>query len=168
MMYSFYKLATLLALVPLISASPVEHDLSLDKRALDTSSHCGQWDTVTATPYSLLLDQWGAGGASSGSQCANFVSQSGTTVAWKTTWTWVGGNGVKSFTNIQLNSGINKQLSAIKTMTVKTLIIPYLVWALIAYSIYSPRGSGRYHILAVSWLMLHMICLRPTPRVDRT
>ncbi|KAJ2987233.1 hypothetical protein NUW54_g9487 [Trametes sanguinea] len=34
----------------------------------------------------------------------------------KTTWTWTGGTGVKSFTNVQLNQGINKQLSAISSM----------------------------------------------------
>lgn len=120
------KVATLLALVPLSFASPVD----LDKRALDTSSHCGQWDTVTAAPYSLLLDQWGASGATSGSQCANFVSQNGNTVAWKTTWTWVGGNGVKSFTNVQLNSGLNKQLSSIKSMSVSAMSSSIPAWAL--------------------------------------
>jgi uncharacterized protein YbbC (DUF1343 family) len=43
---------------------------------------------------------------------------SGTTVAWKTTWKWVGGNGVKSYTNMQLNSGLNKKLSAISSIPV--------------------------------------------------
>ncbi|KAI0646322.1 concanavalin A-like lectin/glucanase [Trametes meyenii] len=103
-----------LAFLPLFaSAAPAE----LDARAsIDTSSHCGQWDTVTAGPYSLLLDLWGKDGATSGSQCANLVSLSGSTVAWKTTWQWTGGSGVKSFSNIQLNQGLNKQLSAIKSI----------------------------------------------------
>jgi len=78
----------------------------------------GQWDTVTAGPYSLLLDQWGKSGASSGSDCAQLTSFSGTTVAWKNPWNWVGGNGVKSFTNMQLNSGLNKKLSAISSIPV--------------------------------------------------
>ncbi|KAL0958812.1 hypothetical protein HGRIS_014131 [Hohenbuehelia grisea] len=108
------KLSALLLLVPFIAAAPAGELLA--RQSIDTSSHCGQWDTVTAGPYSLLLDQWGAGGASSGSQCASLTSFSGTTVAWKTTWNWQGGNGVKSFTNIQLNNGLNKQLSAIKSM----------------------------------------------------
>ncbi|KAI0635198.1 concanavalin A-like lectin/glucanase [Trametes polyzona] len=103
----------LLSLPLLTSAAPAE----LDARAnIDTSSHCGQWDVVPAGPYSLLLDLWGKDGATSGSQCANLVSLNGNTVAWKTTWQWTGGSGVKSFTNIQLNEGINKQLSAIKSM----------------------------------------------------
>ena len=91
-----------------------------DAAQLDTSSHCGQWDTVSASPYSLLLDQWGASGATSGSQCANLISLSGSTISWTTTWTWTGGTGVKSFTNIQLNDGINQQLSAISSMPVRT------------------------------------------------
>ncbi|KAI0674322.1 concanavalin A-like lectin/glucanase [Trametes maxima] len=107
-------LPLVLAFLPLFtSAAPAE----LDARAsIDTSSHCGQWDTVTAGPYSLLLDLWGKDGATSGSQCANLVSLSGSTVAWKTTWQWTGGSGVKSFSNIQLNQGLNKQLSAIKSI----------------------------------------------------
>lgn len=43
---------------------------------------------------------------------------SGTTLAWKTTWTWNGGTGVKSYTNIQLNAGLNKKLSAIASIPV--------------------------------------------------
>ena len=39
---------------------------SLEKR-LDTSSHCGQYDTVTAAPYELFLDLWGEGDATKGS-----------------------------------------------------------------------------------------------------
>lgn len=105
----------LLALPFLVSAAPAE----LEARAsIDTSSHCGQWDTVTAGQYELLLDQWGISGATSGSQCANLISLSGSTISWKTTWQWTGGSGVKSFSNIQLNQGLNKQLSAIKSMPV--------------------------------------------------
>ncbi|KAI0700315.1 concanavalin A-like lectin/glucanase [Cytidiella melzeri] len=108
-----------LALFPLflciVIASPTP--LELDSRAsIDTSSHCGQWDSVAAGPYSLLLDLWGESGATSGSQCSNVISLSGTTISWKTTWTWTGGSGVKSFSNVQLNQGINQQLSAITTM----------------------------------------------------
>ncbi|KAJ7678132.1 glycoside hydrolase family 12 protein [Mycena polygramma] len=107
-------LSALLLLVPFISASPTP---AVEERAtIDTSNHCGQWDTVVAGSYSLLLDQWGLSGASSGSDCASLTSLTGTTLAWKTTWTWTGGTGVKSFTNINLNSGINKQLSAIKSI----------------------------------------------------
>ncbi|KAJ6588949.1 glycoside hydrolase family 12 protein [Mycena capillaripes] len=114
-MLSFVKLSALLLLVPFVSSAPT----GVEERAaaaIDTSTHCGLFDSVTAGTYSLLLDQWGASGATSGSDCANLVSLTGTTLAWKTTWTWNGGNGVKSFTNINVNSGINKQLSAISSI----------------------------------------------------
>ncbi|KAJ7176684.1 concanavalin A-like lectin/glucanase [Mycena filopes] len=106
-MFALAKLSALLLLVPFIAASPTP----VEERAaaLDTASHCGQWDTVVATP-------WGLSGASSGSDCASLTSLSGTTIAWKNTWTWTGGTGVKSFSNINLNTGLNKQLSAIKSM----------------------------------------------------
>ncbi|KAI0343819.1 glycoside hydrolase family 12 protein [Trametopsis cervina] len=88
----------------------------MSRASVDTSSHCGQWDTVTAGQYTMFLDLWGESGATSGSQCSKIISLSGNTISWKTIWTWTGGNGVKSFSNIQLNQGINKQLSAISTM----------------------------------------------------
>jgi xyloglucan-specific endo-beta-1,4-glucanase len=107
------KFLSLLALaLPLaVSAAP-----AVERRQ---SQHCGQWDVVAVgSTYSLVLDQWGSSGATSGKDCASVSSTSGSNVAWSTTWNWVGGNGVKSFTNIQLNAGLNKQLSAIKSMPV--------------------------------------------------
>ncbi|KAF9044439.1 glycoside hydrolase family 12 protein [Panaeolus papilionaceus] len=113
-MFSKVKLISFVLLAPLALAAPAaEHDLA---KRQDTSQHCGQWDVVTAGPYSLLLDQWGKSGASSGQSCASITSLSGSTIAWKNTWNWQGGNGVKSYTNMQLNNGLNKQLSAIKSM----------------------------------------------------
>ena len=103
-------LAVLLPFLSFVFGSP-----TLDRRQLDTTSHCGQWDTVSADPYELLLDQWGISGAT-GSQCAQINSLSGNTIAWSTTWSWSGGSGVKSFTNIQLNDGVGVQLSAISSM----------------------------------------------------
>lgn len=137
----FFKpaLLALLPLVLLVAASPAPAELET-RATVDTSSHCGDWDTVTVGPYSLLLDLWGKGSASSGQQCANLVSLSGSTVAWKTTWTWTGGSGVKSFTNIQLNQGLNKQLSAISS-------IPVCPYQLVRHShankcFHRPLGSG--------------------------
>ncbi|KAJ3551741.1 hypothetical protein NM688_g4530 [Phlebia brevispora] len=112
----FLKVASIaLTFFPLFLASPTPSELSA-RASIDTSSHCGQWDTVTAGQYSLLLDLWGESGATSGSQCASLVSLNGNTISWKTNWTWTGGSGVKSFTNMQLNQGLNQQLSAISSM----------------------------------------------------
>ena len=122
------KLSLLVFFLPALSllslAAPApESESNADlvaRQTVDTSQHCGQWDTVTAGPYTMFLDLWGKDGASSGSQCSQITSLSGSTIAWKTTWKWVGGNGVKSFSNIQLNQGINKQLSQIKSMPVSS------------------------------------------------
>ncbi|KAG7095202.1 hypothetical protein E1B28_005978 [Marasmius oreades] len=114
-MLLLFKSVALITLLPFIYAAPVTEN-GLVKRQIDTSQHCGQWDTVVAGQYTLYLDQWGMGNAQSGQSCANLISLSGTTISWKNTWNWVGGNGVKSYTNVNLNNGLNKQLSAIKSI----------------------------------------------------
>ncbi|KAA1472626.1 concanavalin A-like lectin/glucanase [Dentipellis sp. KUC8613] len=101
-----------LLLPPLTAASP------LTRRQIDTSSHCGQWDTVAiaGTAYTLILDQWGLAGASAGSDCARVTGVSGGAVAWAANWTWTGGTGVKSFTNVGLDDGLNVQVGQISAM----------------------------------------------------
>ncbi|KIK57430.1 glycoside hydrolase family 12 protein [Collybiopsis luxurians FD-317 M1] len=111
-MFSSLKLPILLTLLPFVLSAPLTE---VEKRG-GSATLCGQWDTATSGNYELILDQWGLSGASSGSDCASITSLSGSTIAWTTSWTWVGGTGVKSFTNIQLNAGINRQLSAISTI----------------------------------------------------
>ncbi|KIP09316.1 glycoside hydrolase family 12 protein [Phlebiopsis gigantea 11061_1 CR5-6] len=111
----FPKLLLFAPLASLVLASPALTDLET-RASIDTSSHCGQWDTVTASQYELFLNLWGKANATSGSQCSSLVSLSGSTISWKTTWTWTGGAGIKSYSNIQLNKGINTQLSAISSI----------------------------------------------------
>ncbi|KAF8313632.1 concanavalin A-like lectin/glucanase [Clavulina sp. PMI_390] len=140
-------------------ASPIQADAVEERgleRRLDTSSHCGQWDTVAVgTEYILYLDQWGLSGGS-GSDCASLTSYSGTTVAWKTTWSWTTGTGgVKSYTNIAVNTNLNKQLSAISTMqsTWTWSQSTSSVVADIAYDLFtssSSGGSAAYEIMI--WL----------------
>jgi xyloglucan-specific endo-beta-1,4-glucanase len=88
--------STKLALLASLAASALAAPTAPEARAaaVDTSKHCGQWDTVAASPYTLELDQWGISG-SSGSDCAQITSVSGNTVAWKSNWAWTGGSGVK-------------------------------------------------------------------------
>jgi len=79
----------------------------------------GQWDTESELSgmYTLYNDLWGEGSATSGSQTTQMTSASGTTVAWKTTWNWQGGNGqVKSYANLGSNKGLGRQLSAISSI----------------------------------------------------
>ncbi|KZV98399.1 concanavalin A-like lectin/glucanase [Exidia glandulosa HHB12029] len=123
---------------------------------VDTANHCGQWDTVNTGPYTMYLDQWGISGAT-GSDCAQIQSLCGTTIKWTTTWSWSGGSsGVKTYTNINANTGLNKQLSAIKsipsTWTWSQTSTGTIV-ANIAYDLFTSStagGSNQYEIMI--WL----------------
>jgi len=148
------KLAFLLLLAPFVAAAPAE---SLETRqSIDTSTHCGPWDAVTAGQYTMYLDQWGMGNASSGQSCANLVSLSGTTLAWRNQWTWSGGSGVKSYTNVNLNTNLNKQLSAIKSISASwswSQSTSGSIVANVAYDLFtssSPGGSNANEIMV--WL----------------
>lgn len=111
-----FKLASLAVLASLLSSQVFSVPVDLEKRGVVLS---GQWDTESelSGTYTLYNDLWGMGSASSGSQQTQETSASGTTVAWKTTWNWQGGNGqVKSYANLGMNKGLGRQLSAIKTI----------------------------------------------------
>ncbi|KAF8481475.1 concanavalin A-like lectin/glucanase domain-containing protein, partial [Gautieria morchelliformis] len=118
--------------------------------------HCGLWDSVTAGPYALGLDQWGVSKTTSGWQCAQITSlNSGNLIAWTTTYNWRSSDGIKSFTNIQLNAGINKKLSAIKKMpaTWTWSMSSTSVVADVAFDLFtsnSPKGSNVNEIMI--WL----------------
>jgi len=152
-MFFAFKLSALILLLPLALAAPAT---DLEVRDADATTFCGQWDTSTNGNYELLLDQWGLSGATSGSDCASITSLSGQNLAWTTTWNWVGGTGVKSFTNIQLNTNINKQLSAIssiKTSWFWTINYSKTPVCDVAYDLFtanSPGGSATNEIMI--WL----------------
>jgi len=96
-------------LLPLVAAFP-----RLDARQSQTTV-CGQYDTVQWGSYSLLTDLWGLSGAT-GSQCSTINSVNNNVVDWSTTYSWSGKTSIVSYSNIQLNTGVNQQLSAITSM----------------------------------------------------
>lgn len=114
MKFSYSKTAFLVSLLPFVVAAPA-NELEA-RQSLDTTVYCGQWDSTTAGQYIMYLDQWGSSSATSGSDCSQLTSLSGTTIAWTNNWTWTGGTGVKSFTNIALNTGLNVQLSQVTSL----------------------------------------------------
>lgn len=88
-------------------------DSALEKRA---TTFCGSWGSQTAGPYTFYHNNWGAGAASSGSQCTTFNDLQSNTASWSTSWSWAGGSGsVKSYSNVALEK-VNKQLSAVSTI----------------------------------------------------
>jgi hypothetical protein len=121
--FRMFFLSFLLLLVPLVSSTSRRSMLRMHKahvRSVDTAPITGQFDSVNVGQYSLLNDLWGEYDAASGSQKSQITSLTGDYIAWTTTYTWVGGgpDQVKSFANIQLNDGINQQLSAISSLPV--------------------------------------------------
>ncbi|KAF8906906.1 glycoside hydrolase family 12 protein [Mucidula mucida] len=147
-MRSFLSIISAALLIPFISAAP---PAELAKRQ-DT----GQWDSVNLDDYILYLDQWGKDNANSGQACASITSVSGSSVAWTTTWTWSGGSGVKSYTNINAKNNINKQLSAISSIkstwawsqSTSGSIVSNIAYDLFTSS--SSGGSNEYEIMV--WL----------------
>lgn len=87
---------------------------TVEKR--DTTISCDAFGSLQTGGYTIYHNNWGASGATSGSQCTTFKSLSGSTVSWATSWTWAGGPyQVKSYSNVALEN-VNKQLSAVSSI----------------------------------------------------
>ncbi|CAE6444973.1 unnamed protein product [Rhizoctonia solani] len=118
-MVKFALAATLLALGSAISASPtpLQTEVSLEKRF---NVLRGQWDSekIGNGQYILYNNLFGRDqSGTSGSQTTQALSYSGTTIGWKTQYNWKGNpNNVKSYANVALQKGLNKRLSAIRTI----------------------------------------------------
>jgi xyloglucan-specific endo-beta-1,4-glucanase len=105
---------TIIAAVMAASAIATPTPVVIEKRA---TTMCGSWGTVATAGYTVYHNNWGAGKATSGSQCTTFNSvSSALSFSWSTSWTWTGGAGqVKSYSNVALEA-VNKKISAINTI----------------------------------------------------
>lgn len=157
--FKMFSLSFLLLLVPLVSCTSRRSMLRMHKahvRSVDTTPITGQFDSINAGQYSLLNDLWGEYDAASGSQTSQITSLNGNYIAWETAYTWTGGpDQVKSFANIQLNDGINQQLSAISSLPTdwQWSVSNTSVAADVAYDLFtswSPGGSNVNEIMI--WL----------------
>ncbi|KAG8807630.1 hypothetical protein FRC19_006414, partial [Serendipita sp. 401] len=75
------------------------------------------WGTYASGSFTVFQNLWGASAATSGSQCMNVNSVSGSTFAWDTTWTWAGGPyNVKSYDNVAYNIATGVQVSKITSI----------------------------------------------------
>lgn len=52
---------------------------------------CKAYKAYTEGPYTVYNNLYAKDAATSGSQCLGVDSLSGSTIAWHTSWTWVGG-----------------------------------------------------------------------------
>ncbi|TDL19683.1 glycoside hydrolase family 12 protein [Rickenella mellea] len=155
-------LSILLFAVYAVSATPVASDLQkaavekrLEKRGAILT---GQWQTESEANgyYTLFADLWGAG-SGTGSQSSQVTKTTGTTVSWWTKYSWSGGPyNVKSYSSISLNTGLNKQLSAIKSIP-STWHWSYTqatnVVADVSYDLWLSNSAGGSHTYEVMvWL----------------
>lgn len=77
---------------------------------------CDAFGSLATEGYTVYHNNWGAGQATSGSQCTTFNSVKNKSFSWSTTWSWQGGNiHVKSYSNVALEK-VNKKLSAISSI----------------------------------------------------
>lgn len=143
----FATAAFVASVAALAVAAPTK---TIEKRA----QNCEQYGSVTTGSYIVYNDLWGESGATSGSQCFEVDGLSGTTLSWKTTWTWVGGSSIKSYANA-VTSFTSTKLTNIKSMksTWKWSYSGSPTNADVAYDIFtssSAGGSNEYEIMI--WL----------------
>ncbi|KAJ1308308.1 hypothetical protein OPQ81_004020 [Rhizoctonia solani] len=117
-MVKFALATALLALGSIVSASPAPvKEAGLEKRF---NLLTGQWDSenIGNGQYTLYNNLWGKDKAgTSGSQSTQALTYSGTTIGWKTQYSWKNNPiDVKSYANVALLKGLGKQLSTIKTI----------------------------------------------------
>ncbi|KAF9222433.1 glycoside hydrolase family 12 protein [Gyrodon lividus] len=140
------SLLPLLLLVLLVSGTP------LQRRA---TTACDQYSHMLAGPYLLNTELWGEGTATPGWQCSTLDSVNDNIVSWHTSWTWTG-LGVKSFSSISLNEGIDQQLSSITSIPTTwrwSQVSSRIVVADVAYDMLTsttPGGSAVNEIMI--WL----------------
>lgn len=154
-----FFLSFLLLLVPLVASTSRRSVLRMHKahvRSVDTTPITGQFDSVNTGQYSLLNNLWGEHDATSGSQTSQITSLTGNYIAWTTAYTWTGGpDQVKSFSNIQLNYGINQQLSAISSLPTdwQWSVSNNSAVADVAYDLFTSWSSGGTNVNEIMvWL----------------
>ncbi|CAE6448053.1 unnamed protein product [Rhizoctonia solani] len=121
MSFKLFAVASL-ALSTLVSGSPVGADIAKPDAGFSLNKRfnvlTGPWDNESLNNgyYTIYNNLWGKD-AGTGSQQTQATSVNGKKVAWKTTYNWSGGPyNVKSYSNVGLNSGLGKRLSAISSI----------------------------------------------------
>ncbi|CAE6398954.1 unnamed protein product [Rhizoctonia solani] len=119
MVSKFVFLAATMFVGQSVLATPLAVDSSSSGLEKRFSVLSGQWDSESegSGRYTLYNNLWGQSYDTSGKQSTQATSYSGTTLAWKTTYSWAGSSSqVKSYADVTLNTGLRKQLSAISSI----------------------------------------------------
>ncbi|PBK83164.1 glycoside hydrolase family 12 protein [Armillaria gallica] len=119
MLFHAFSILAVAALASVL-ASPIP-DQETKQLAKRGSVLSGQWDTESEVCRRFILENnlWGMSAATSGSQTSQVTATNGNTIAWRTTYTWQGGNfNVKSYANLDLRVGLGKSISSISSIPV--------------------------------------------------
>ncbi|KAJ1558045.1 hypothetical protein HK096_003859 [Nowakowskiella sp. JEL0078] len=113
---TFFVLATVVAIS---SAAVIPAEINSDLVSLDRrvgTNICGQWGSETDGQYTVYNNGWGWGSATSGTNCVKVTSYSSNKIAWKSTWSFTGGQySIKSYPNARVS--VNKKISAIGSLS---------------------------------------------------
>ncbi|KAG1696309.1 hypothetical protein DVH05_018856 [Phytophthora capsici] len=117
---------------------------------------CDQWGTATTDNYIIYNNLWGESYATSGSQCTGLDSNSGSTVAWHTNWTWVGASSsVKSYANaaLQFDAVQLSSVSSIPSTIEYSLDYSGTIVADVSYDLFtSSTSDGDNEFEIMIWL----------------
>ncbi|KAK4163733.1 concanavalin A-like lectin/glucanase domain-containing protein [Cladorrhinum sp. PSN259] len=111
------KVSILLSLLSAATVQSATIPAEIMPRQATTATLCNDYAYWSGFGYELLNNLWGKSAATSGQQCTYLDGASSSSVRWRTTWTWQGGqNNVKSYPYMgrQVAKGI--KISAVKQM----------------------------------------------------
>ncbi|OTA31623.1 hypothetical protein BTJ68_08170 [Hortaea werneckii EXF-2000] len=106
------KFTSAVATASLAAIAAAAPSKTITKRA----DSCGQWASIQTGNYVLYNNLWGQDNADSGQGCVGLDSLSGNSIAWHSIWTWKGGNAIKSYPNVVVNSAEDLTIGAISSM----------------------------------------------------
>ncbi|KAL5525470.1 hypothetical protein ACEPAG_6806 [Sanghuangporus baumii] len=90
--------------------------IAQSRRGIDASTQCGKTNSETEGPFTISSSELEAGNATDGSQCIQVNAFNGSTISWKTNWTWTGRDSVKSFSNVNLDTAVGRQIRGITNL----------------------------------------------------
>ncbi|RMY34063.1 hypothetical protein D0866_05502 [Hortaea werneckii] len=134
------KFTSAVATASLAAIAAAAPSKTITKRA----DSCGQWASIETGNYVLYNNLWGQDNAESGQGCVGLDSLSGNTIAWHSTWTWKGGNAIKSYPNVVVNSAEDLTIGSISGSNLNLDV---------AYDIFTSStagGSNEYEVMI--WL----------------
>lgn len=93
------------------------------RQTVNTTVLCSSGETATEAPFTISLNEFGVGNGTEGSQCATVTAVNDSAISWSTNWTWTGGDGVKSFSSVNLDTAIGRTVRGITNLPVRACFV---------------------------------------------